>query len=254
MPNWCYSHIELTANTPEQKSELNKILGFLDNTAGFNDGLFNQILPVDDATDRVDVWGTRSDIGIDDCDVDLELFGIEKDEDKKEYQFEDGEVSIELHFNTAWSPCIRVIEELHNKGLDVWAEFEEEGREFWFSWKNGIEEDISWSDATIENIPYFELKDNKLTAELVVGFSANASFYERREISITDVEIKDTKYLMNAIFEVIEDAIDNVANELDIVLDWEDNYASRMQWEVENAYDRSQKTSMMRVAIQWGIL
>lgn len=247
MPNWCYSHIELTANTAEQKTEMNKVLGYLDNTAGLKNGLFNQILPVDDASDRVNVWGTRTDIDIDDCDTEVELFGITKNSDN--YHFEDGEVSIQLHFVTAWSPCIRVVEELHNRGLDVYAEFEEEGREFWFSWKNGIEEDISWADATIENIPYFELKDNKLTANLVVGFSANASFYEECEIAISGVEIKESEYLMNAIFEVVEDSIDNEANKLDIVLDWEDNYASRMQWEVENAYDRSQKTSMMRVAV-----
>ena len=248
MPNFCSNRITLTANTPKQKSELNKVLGYLDNTADDKNGFFNQILPVEVPSDRVNVWGTRTDISIEDWDFDLELVGIEKDEDTNEYQFEDGEVSVLLNFLTAWHPCIPVVEELHKRGLDVSAEFEGEDREFLIRWERGVGWHVSWAEATVLEIPYFKFEDNKLTAELVVEFVGDEGSIADREISISAVEISEPEYIRYSILEVVEDAINKEANELDIDLDWDDKYYADLQEDLREAYNRSQKSSMIRLA------
>ena len=129
------------------------------------------------------------------------------------------------------------------------------------SWKNGVRENVSWSDATIENIPYFEIKDNKLTAELLVDFHSDASLIaEERVISISGAEIErdeslgdsgielsEFAFLKSSILTVVESAINNQAIELGIKLDWEDNFYYGLQDALETAYDRSQKTSMTRL-------
>ena len=251
MSNLCFNRITLTANTPEQKSELNKVLGYLDNTSDGKDGLFNQIIPVSYESDRTWKWGTQSDVFINDAETDVELNGIKKVDNQ--YHFEGGEVSVKLWFDTESSSCFRVLEELHNRGLDVYAEFEEETRYFWWTWKNGVRKDILWNEATIEDITYFEIKDNKLTADLFVDFVGDKGLIEQeRVISLSGVEIEKDEslgdsgielsefaFLKDSILNVVESAINNEAKELGIELTWEDNYYYRLQDELESAYNRS---------------
>ena len=129
----CYTEITLRAKTPEQKSEINNVLVYFYNYKG----LFNQLLPIDVKAGEGDVcaarkakWGTPTDINVHDCNTEVVLSGITKDEDENEYQFDDGEVSVKLTFNTYWNPCFDVVEELYDRGLSVYALFEwiHEGR------------------------------------------------------------------------------------------------------------------------------
>lgn len=113
MSDSCHSQITLTAKTPEQKSELNTLLGYLINTANGDKGFFDQIIPWDGIPDSKGStkWGTQTDITLNDCKPEFSLS-------------EDGKSTLSLTFNTYLGPCALIVDELRSWDLGVYAEFE----------------------------------------------------------------------------------------------------------------------------------
>jgi hypothetical protein len=164
MPNWCNNHLTISHTDPAMIDRVVKAWGthqflqefipvpqaLLDTTAGY---------PTDEAKDadnkdkhgyanwhdfRVNEWGTKWDVGY--------------DEGYDNHPRRDGENSVFLYFDSAWSPPIKAYEKLVDMGFIIDAHYFEGGCAFYghfFGDHDGINEDYHEFTKTAEIPPEF---------------------------------------------------------------------------------------------------
>lgn len=148
MPNWCENAVYITATVEKLKSLLDKT-----QESGY---LFNVIKPMPTELEseptgltdirlrtkkygysgwhdwRVNNWGTKWDIHVRDI---FNFYDLVKQLKEQEPNATD---TIKLYFDTAWTPPIKLYEEMEQQGYKVCGYYFEKGSEFCGKYENGI--------------------------------------------------------------------------------------------------------------------
>ena len=83
-------------------------------------------------------WGTKWDV----CDVEIDEDGLEHSDDKTEAWFS-------FRCWTAWGPPVPVWDRLHALGIEVQADYEDEGLNFAGDYANGV--DKNWEPTALDD-------------------------------------------------------------------------------------------------------
>jgi hypothetical protein len=114
MPNWCYNYVCVTHNDPAKIAELAKTLE--------TNRTFEHFIPYPngewDYEFCVNNWGTKWDI----CRPEIHDRNAQM---------------LDLYFETAWSPPVKVFEAMKEQGYIIQAEYWEEGGLFVGKWEDG---------------------------------------------------------------------------------------------------------------------
>lgn len=147
MPNWCENAVHITATVEKLKNLLAKT-----QEHGY---MFNVIKPMPQELEneptgltdirlrtkkygysdwygwRVNNWGTKWDIHVRDIFNFYELIEQLKDQELTDTD------TIKLYFDTAWTPPIKLYEELEKQGFEICAYYFEKGSEFCGKYEHG---------------------------------------------------------------------------------------------------------------------
>tara|TARA_R110000868_G_scaffold110349_4_gene299120 strand:+ start:2699 stop:3163 length:465 start_codon:yes stop_codon:yes gene_type:complete len=120
MPNWCHT----TLNVNGSKEQIKEFSSLVSDAIENDNGLCNAIIPKPEAEAEnwynwnCKNWGSKWDV----TDISVE--------------FED-DTQINLSFDTAWNPITPIFDELVKRGLNVLAEYQDEGYMFAGGYENG---------------------------------------------------------------------------------------------------------------------
>ena len=167
------NRISISANTPDGFSQLKEILQKWLETSNSDEGFFEKICPLNEERPE-DVWGCYSDIGLDDYEVDVEVFGINEDDwDKGIVTFTGSNVEFTLDFDTAYNSAYKIIDYMHNNfdHLTIFGSGQSEDGAFWFEYYDGKFHDVEFFDVWFEgNHEYFRFEKGEV--EFVGTFGA----------------------------------------------------------------------------------
>ena len=145
MPNWCFNIVTFTHDDPEQIKKI-------ESSFKSEKGLFSGFAPCPDDGDDFNWyhwcnanWGTKWDVS----------------ESDGNFIQDTTEDSIQLYFDTAWSPPVEFYEKMVELGFHVCAYYFEPGMGFAGAWEDGVDE-------YYEN--FSDDIDNKVPSELVDMF------------------------------------------------------------------------------------
>tara|TARA_R100000541_G_scaffold12742_2_gene21231 strand:+ start:974 stop:1462 length:489 start_codon:yes stop_codon:yes gene_type:complete len=155
MPNHCYQSVYLAGN-PKKIDRLYKAVKeerFLDEVIPQPTNLFHGALGEEERKMceekgisnwydwRNENWLTKWDI----CDAEIDGNGLEYSDDKTEAWFS-------FRCWTAWAPPVPVWDRLHALGIEVQADYEDEGLNFAGEYANGVDRVGNYQPWTIERL------------------------------------------------------------------------------------------------------
>jgi hypothetical protein len=170
MPNWCYNAVTLSNTDKTKIDELESVLS--DDKAE----IFMHLCPrpADQEEEwyawNVNNWGTKWDVTPHDWD-------------------RDGDNTITMNFDSAWSPPLALYEHLESNGWEVRAYYHEPGMGFAGRFEDGHDDyyELDWTDReSVENLP-----------EDILDFSnalEDLENYEQEQLEESLVELERTEW------------------------------------------------------------